>query len=756
MTDLDGMEEVLQEFLVESAEGLDQFDQDMVKLEQAPDSADLIASVFRTIHTIKGTSGFLGFSQLESVTHVGENLLSLLRDDKLSLNAQITTALLRMGDAVRRILAFIEAGDGEGPDEDEALRQELNALAKGEDAAPATEDVAISSAVDADAIETSDEGDDHGEVVQVDDPESVPDTATGKTEDRPGRSATNTAQTHVPDASIRVSVGLLDSLMNLVGELVLARNQVLQHTAVEDNSGLTATTQRLNLITTELQEGVMKTRMQPIGNIWGKFPRVVRDLATACHKSVRIEMEGRETDLDRTIIEAIRDPLTHLIRNAVDHGIEAPADRLANGKPEEGTIQLRAYHEGGQVNIEIIDDGGGIDPARVRAKALERRIISAEQAAEYTDRECQSLIFAAGFSTAAAVTNVSGRGVGMDVVKTNIEKIGGAVDVKSTVGQGTTIRIKIPLTLAIIPALVVRSDGNSYAIPQVSLLELVRLDGAQAQAQIESIHGAPVYRLRGDLLPLAYLSHELGQATSEPANSTGDLNIVVLQADDRQFGLVVEEILDTEEIVVKPLGKQLKGIGTFAGTTIMGDGSVALILDVPGLAQGARVVAEHDARVPGSEQEEARTQSASAQTLLLIKMGAGGRAAIPISAVARLEEFPPEAMERSAGREVVQYRGEIMNILRLSDLLQFDSTSQVTDPLRVIVYSCDGQDVGIVVDNIIDIVDQHLSPADSRRGAAVIHERVTDILDLESIIRDQVRAPGSSWSRVAGEVVNHG
>ncbi len=354
--------------------------------------------------------------------------------------------------------------------------------------------------------------------------------------------------------------------MNLVGELVLARNQILQYSNATEDTGIVAPSQRLNLITTELQESVMKARMQPIGNIWSKFPRTVRDVATSRAKQVRIEMEGKETELDKTIIEAIKDPLTHIVRNSVDHGIETPDKRIAAGKPAEGRLLLRAYHEGGQVNIEISDDGAGLDLEKIRRKAVEKGVITPEHSAKMSEREAANLIFLPGFSTAEKVTNVSGRGVGMDVVKTNIDKIGGTVDVQSKLGAGTTVRMKIPLTLAIIPALIVTNRGERYAIPQISLLELVRLEGEEAQKRIELIQGLPVYRLRGRLLPLVYLDRELqAEPASREESATAVVNIVVLQADERHFGLVVDEINDAEEIVVKPLGKQLKGIKPLPG-----------------------------------------------------------------------------------------------------------------------------------------------------------------------------------------------
>jgi two-component system chemotaxis sensor kinase CheA len=530
--------------------------------------------------------------------------------------------------------------------------------------------------------------------------------------------------------------------MNLVGELVLARNQILQFTASAQDPGFVATSQRLNLITTELQEGVMKTRMQPVGNVWAKFPRVVRDLSLACRKQVRIEMEGEETELDRTIIEAIKDPLTHIVRNSVDHGMELPADRVACGKPAEGRLLLRAYHEGGQVNIEISDDGQGIHSERVRQKAIQKGILTAEQAGRMSERELVNLVFAPGFSTAEQVSNISGRGVGMDVVKTNIEKIGGTVDIHSVAGQGTTLKIKIPLTLAIIPALIVTTGGDRFAIPQVSLLELVRLDGDEVKAGIEMVYDAPVYRLRGRLLPLVHLSAALGMRKdvwTGIGQEPEAVNIVVLQADEHSFGLVVDEINDTEEIVVKPLGKQLKGINAFAGATIMGDGRVALILDVLGIAQQAAVVSQHRSRSQVESAEAARGASSEKEMLLLFRLGEDRRMAIPLSMVARLEEFSLAEVERAGAHQVVQYRGRLLPLLPLAELLGEPGAGRTAETLQVVVYAHDGHDVGLVVENVVDIVEEALTVHRRRRegavyGAAVIQQKVTDLVDVHALL----------------------
>lgn len=725
---MDQLDDIVKEFLLESHEGLDQLDRDLVALEQAPEDRALLAAIFRCIHTIKGTCGFLGFGRLERVAHAGESLLALLRDGRMLLTPDATSLLLQLVDAVRAMLAAIEATGSDGEDDYPTLTQALldaverhgrrmedapsrQAHAVAANAAPAPVPAPARTAPAATA------------------PAQAPDTLADA-----GRSG-------VSDTNIRVDVDVLDRLMNLVGELVLARNQILQHAGASQEATFLAATQRLNLITTELQEGVMKTRMQPIGNVWNKFPRVVRDLALLCGKQVAIEMEGKDTELDKTIIEAIKDPLTHIVRNAVDHGIEPPAERAARGKPAEGRLALRAFHEGGQVNIEIADDGGGIDPERVKRKAVDRGLITAEAAARLGEREALNLIFLPGLSTAAQITNVSGRGVGMDVVRTNIEKIGGMVDVQSTPGAGTTLRIKIPLTLAIIPALTVTAAGERFAIPQVNLLELVRLDAGLRACGIERIKGVPVYRLRGNLLPLVYLDRELGLAAAGEGTAAHGraATIVVLRADKRVFGLVVDDVNDTTEIVVKPLGTQLKGIPVLAGATIMGDGRVALILDVMGLAQRAGVAGEGRERIAGGA-GPAGEAGGELRTLLVLRVGESHRVAIPLDLVARLEEIPRGGVERAGDHEVVQYRGEILPLVRLAGILGVPEAPAEGETLPVVVYAAQGRPVGIVVDAVQDIIEERLTVSrpvarDGLLGSAVIAGRVTDLLDVEQVVR---------------------
>ncbi len=732
------MDEIIREFLVESIEGLDRMDRDLVELEKAPKSKELLGSIFRAIHTIKGTSGVLGFPKLEAIAHAGENLLSLMRDGALKPTAEITSALLAMGDILRKLLADIDITGQEGDVDSSSVVARVNQLASAEqdggksETAAETGDGKADSQVEHAAIPAADSTKDRYLVDKQAGAESA------KPED---------VRASATAGNIRVDVGLLDKVMNLVGELVLARNQVLQFTTTQKDTAFLSAAQRLNLITTELQEGVMKTRMQPIGNVWNKFPRLVRDVALACGKSVRIELEGSDTELDKTIIEAIKDPLTHVVRNAIDHGIEAPEQRKAQGKSPEGRLQLRAFHEGGHVNIEVADDGAGIDIDRVKQKALARGLISPEQILRMADRELLNLIFLPGLSTAEKVTNVSGRGVGMDVVKTNVEKIGGTVDINTLSGQGTTLKIKIPLTLAIIPALMVTSGGERYAIPQISLLELVRVEGDSSKHAIEHIHGAPVYRLRGNLLPLVFLNRELGHKSKEIAASE-TVNIVVLQADGRQFGLVVDEINDTEEIVVKPLGKHLKSLACFAGATIMGDGRVALILDVLGMAQHANVVSEVRDGVSTKRENDARGAVANRQQWLLFTAGDRGRIAMPLSKVARLEEISLESVETAGDARVVQYRGQIMPLVDVAKTLRL-AGCEPGDPMQVIVHSENGRSVGLIVGDILDVVEESISLEQKNtrtglKGSAVIQQKVTDVIDVEQLLMSGNAVVGGS------------
>ena len=772
------VDEIVGEFLVESYENLDQFDDDLLVLERDPGDLEVIGSIFRTIHTVKGTSGFFGFDHLESLAHVAENLLGRVRDGELAVNESITSALLATGDTIRRMLAVIERTGEEGDEDVSELVALLAALVEPAETPSVDDPVSMNEPdlsdgePDPGAGEPTpvEDGPRIGELLvargtadvedvelaareqEFGDERRLGEILVGQMEDEVEEALgqqQRESQRGLSDTKIRVDVGLLDELMNLVGELVLARNQIVQLVGDEQDSQFAGASQRLNLITTELQEGVMKTRMQPIGNVWNKLPRVVRDLSLNCGKQVDLHMVGQETELDKTIIEAIKDPLTHLVRNAVDHGIEDPETRAAAGKAEAGKLVLRAFHEGGQVNIEIADNGAGIEAAAVRAKAVERGVIAPGDASSMSDRDALQLIFEAGLSTAEHVTSVSGRGVGMDVVRTNIERIGGTIDVQTEPGVGTTFKIKIPLTLAIIPALIVTSGGDRYAIPQLSLLELVRLEGERALSSIEQVHGVPVYRLRGNLLPIVHLDQELG-APSELAHDREVLNIVVLQADGHQFGLVVDEINDTEEIVVKPLGSRLKEATLFAGATIMGDGRVALILDVLGTAQRAHVIADGAERRREEQTDDPEdVDAAERRALLLVSAGPERRAAITLSDVARLEEIPAEQVEHGSGQEVVQYRDRILPLVRLSEALGVVAQHKPT--LDVVVHDHGGRHVGLVVDEILDIVDERVTVEQVARsapgvvGSIIVQGAVTDLVDVSALLGEPVWAAESAF-----------
>ncbi|MDR6324940.1 chemotaxis protein CheA [Actinoplanes couchii] len=763
------MGEIVGEFLMESHENLDQIDRDLVSLEQEPGSRDLISRIFRAIHTIKGTSGFLAFSRLEKLAHAGESLLSRLRDGVQPVTPDTITVLLLCIDGVRAILSSIEENGSEAEVDIETMivkiQAQMNAPTDGAPAAApapapnpafeAEEPVSVEQEaeavvrpapepveeqrqplgqmlVDAGAAESTDvasalqqqiEGDERklGTILLEE----------GKTQPAAVNEAlqSQTPKRSIADSAIRVDVELLDTLLNMVGELVLARNQLVRGVMEIGDSGLVRSAQRLGMITSELQEGIMKTRMQPIEHIWSKLPRVVRDLSNSLGKQVQLVMQGKETELDRSLLEAVKDPLTHLVRNAVDHGIEDPDKRTAAGKGTEGTLTLRAYHEGGHVAVEVADDGAGLNIERIAQKAVEKGLLRPEQVPNMDRRDIMAMVFQPGFSTAAKVTNVSGRGVGMDVVKTNIENIGGAVSVDSTPGEGTVWRLTIPLTLAIIQALTVDCADQRYVVPQVAVLELVFIDGNTTKVEYAS--GAPVYRLRGKLLPLVRLDRALGL---EVGGDQG-VYIMVLQADGRRFGLVVDRVLNTEEVVVKALNTRFKDIGLYAGATILGDGKVGLILDVSSLARRSHLAVDSERE---NVVDKRGSGSGSTERLLVTAVGER-RVAIPLDTVTRLEEFPRDRIEHAGSREVVQYRGQILPLVRLSHLLGAYGEELEGDTVSVVVYSEGGKSVALVVDRIVDIAENSTTARrdaeeDGLVGTAVIQQRVTELLDVRRAI----------------------
>ena len=735
-----GMSSIIAEFLAESVENLDSVDQDIVALERDPSNTEVIERVFRTIHTIKGTCGFLAFSKLEAVTHSAESVLALVRDGNLELSPEITTTLLKAIDSVREILAHIEKDETEGEGDYSEIARDLDTIdataKKGKKKPPPQPKSRAVKTVEQKpppAPETSTQGLSE---------EVTPETAKRDLGAKKTPTAGEVVGPTVGESSLRVDISVLDRLMNLVGELVLARNQISQNLGNDSNFALTTASQRLDSISGELQEAVMRARMQPISSILSTLPRFVRDLAISSGKELEIEIEGQETDLDKSVLEAIKTSLLHLVRNAVDHGIEAPEEREATGKPRAGKITLRAAHEGGSVAIEVRDDGKGLDSNRILEQAISAGIVNPETGADLTRAKIEQFVFRAGFSTAREVTNVSGRGVGLDVVRANVESIGGLIEMQSEPSQSTTFRIKIPLTLAIVSVILVRSGGQRFALPQASVVELVRLGRGSNELGIERLHGVPVYRLRGRLLPLVTLSDELGLAK---AGADGEESIIVLQGDNRQFGLLVDSIDDSQEIVVKPLGRRLTGL-PFAGATILGDGSITLILDVYRVGLSAGVVTDGRARALSADPTQPSAPAPGLRRVLLLQGADDERMALDLSRVSRLESLERGRIERVGDSLVVQYRGEILPVINLQRALperrtsRRNESSQDADEASVVICTIDGRSCGLLVHRILDIVDADLSDttAGSRDGieaCSVIGGRINEIIDLAGVIR---------------------
>lgn len=685
------MDDLLVDFLTETREGLQSLDGALLQLERNPGDRQVLSEVFRTVHTIKGTCGFLGLPRLEGVAHAAENVLGLWRDGTLAVTGAGVSAILAAVDRIRAIVEGLEAAGSEPEGDDSPLKAALEATAKGEALAPAPA-------------------------------EAVP------------AEAAPAAEGSAPGApqSIRVAVEVLEDLMVLVSELVLTRNQLLQLARAEENAAFAVPLQRLSQITSDLQDGVMKTRMQPIGNAWGKLPRLVRDLTNELGKRIELEMRGAETELDRQVLELIKDPLTHMVRNSADHGLETPEQRRAAGKGETGRILLNAYHEGGHIVLEIGDDGRGLNTERIRQKVLAQGLATEAEIAGMGEHEIHRFIFRAGFSTAAEVTSVSGRGVGMDVVKTNIERIGGLVDLRSREGKGTTFTIKIPLTLAIAAALIVEAGGERFAIPQAGVLELVRVGEGQGP-RVERIKDAAILRLRDRLLPLVSLKRLLRLEDGPPAEDAQGF-VVVTQVGSQLFGIVVDRVFDTEEIVVKPVAPILRHITMFSGNTILGDGSVIMILDPGGIARASGLGVEGAAEAGSAAAAVARDGRRTA--MLLFKAGAGAPRAVPLGLVARLEDLPVERIEQAGDGLVTQYRGRLMPLQCLPGVLPREAGQRQP----VLVFGDDERAMGLMVDEILDVMEEALSidGAGERPGflgSAVLAGRVTDILDTAFWLR---------------------
>jgi two-component system chemotaxis sensor kinase CheA len=738
------MDDLLREFLTETNESLDVVDVELVRFEQDPNNAKILDNIFRLVHTIKGTCGFLGLPRLEALAHAAETLMGKFRDG-MPVTGDAVTLILSTIDRIKALLDELEQNQQEPTGEDRDLideleRQALSAVAARAEQAPKPDPEETVGTLIYQVLERQLRP---GEVPldelerafrETPGPEAAP-TPSAKTPPKPaegakaeGKSEDDKAEAKVANQSIRVNVDTLEHLMTMVSELVLTRNQLLEIVRRHEDSEFKVPLQRLSNVTAELQEGVMKTRMQPIGNAWQKLPRIVRDLATELNKQIELEMHGADTELDRQVLDLIKDPLTHMVRNSADHGLETPEERRALNKPEKGTIRLSAYHEGGHIIIEIADDGRGLNTEKIKAKAIANGLATEAQIEKMNEAQIHKFIFAPGFSTATKVTSVSGRGVGMDVVRNNIDQIGGTVDVKSVSCAGSSFIIKIPLTLAIVSALIVEAAGDRFAIPQLSVIELVRAQ-SNSEHRIERIKDTPVLRLRNKLLPLIHLKRLLKideGAADEPANGF----IVVTQVGSQTFGIVVDGVFHTEEIVVKPMSTKLRDITMFSGNTILGDGSVIMIIDPNGIAHALGTSTSAHAA-----EEEATTQQYAANdnttSLLIFRAGSPEPKAVPLSLVTRLEEIEVSKIESSNGRRLVQYRGQLMPLVQVNDAAKV--RSEGTQPL--LVFSDDGRSMGLVVDEIVDIVEDQLnievsSDTPGVLGSAVVKGQATEILDM--------------------------
>jgi two-component system chemotaxis sensor kinase CheA len=744
------MDDLLREFLTETNESLDTVDIELVRFEQEPNNAKILDNIFRLVHTIKGTCGFLGLPRLEALAHAAETLMGKFRDG-MPVTGDAVTLILSTIDRLKEVLGGLEQNEAEPEGEDKDLIGELERMAMGGTAAaapakaepkveakketkPETKGDLVSQTLERALRPGEVSLDDLERAFRETAVEAAPADAKAEAKPKPAKVERKSISEEVEDKpdskvanqSIRVNVETLESLMTMVSELVLTRNQLLEIARRHEDSEFKVPLQRLSNVTAELQEGVMKTRMQPIGNAWQKLPRIIRDLASELSKEIELEMHGADTELDRQVLDLIKDPLTHMVRNSADHGLETPEQRRAAKKPEKGTIRLSAYHEGGHIIIEISDDGRGLNTARIRQKALENGLATEAELEKMSEAQIHKFIFGAGFSTAAAVTSVSGRGVGMDVVRNNIDQIGGTVDVKSVQGEGSSFTIKIPLTLAIVSALIVEAGGDRFAIPQLSVIELVRAQ-ANSDHRIERIKDTPVLRLRNKLLPLIHLKKLLkmaGGETSEPENGF----IVVTQVGNHTFGIVVDGVFHTEEIVVKPMSTKLRHINMFSGNTILGDGSVIMIIDPNGIAQTVGSAGQA-ADAAGEAQQSGHVEKTV--SMLVFRAGSNQPKAVPLSLVTRLEEVDCKKIELSNGRHLVQYRGQLMPLIRVSD--EVSVRTEGAQPL--LVFSDAGRSMGLVVDEIVDIVEDRLdiqvgSETMGVLGSAVIKGQATEIIDI--------------------------
>lgn len=745
-------QDLIAEFVVESLEHIADIESQLLAIEAAGANIDmdLVNTVFRAIHSAKGAAGFLGLNTISTLAHNMESLLNLFRTRELTPTTANVDVLLRCADVLRRLLEETEtSNDVDVSEYVEALTAVAVPADPSAPTAPRTANgaTAPSPACAPPTAQPAPDVDDAHQTTTPPTAPAAPAAQSPETSDPPDTPTTaNPAQVptgtdilrqsnnkNMGDANIRVSVELLDDLMNLAGELVLSRNRLLQVVAARDSNEIEAVATGLDRVTAELQEAIMQTRMQTIGTVFGKFRRVVRDLSVKLGKDCQLHVEGEDVEVDKSIIESIGDPLTHLIRNAVDHGIETPDQRLARGKPAAGTIFLAAYHQAGKVHISISDDGRGIDAKKVREKAITRGLVTAERAREMSDQEAVRLIFHPGFSLAEKVSDVSGRGVGMDVVRSNIEKLSGTVSIDTTVDVGTRIDVRLPLTLAIVPSLIVRCGKRKFAIPQASINELVRIRAGEVTKRIEHVKQAEMFRLRGVLLPLVRLNHVLSMASGETeADADKAVYIIVVESGALRYGLVVDSVADSEEIVVKPLGRHIQESTCLAGATVLGDGTVAPILDVTGIAS------HMDLKMSGQDAADLVRRDGTReemQTALILRNHPDEQFGVPMQLVARLERIRSDKVALVGGQEVLQYRGGTMPLLRLENLITAQP-APATPNVSVVVFTVAKREVGLIVPHLVDIrqistnVDTRTLRQRGILGSLIVQERTTRLLNL--------------------------
>lgn len=765
------MDDLLHDFVVETSEHLETVDAELVKFERDPNDSATLALIFRLVHTIKGTCGFLGLPRLERLAHAAEDVISQFRDGK-PVTAPAVTMILKTIDRVKGIVFALEKSGTEPEGADDDLISVLKALARDEvpaivvpsrAAPPIPVDTAgtiafqvLERPLKADEVTLDDlerafrdaPGPDPLEFVANLKPETPThasvEAAVAKP-DVPASSEHGDGDAHsssVAKQTVRVAVGTLDRLMTMVSELVLTRNQLLEIARQRDDSEFKSPLQRLSHITAELQDGVMQTRMQPIGTAWTKLSRVVRDLSGELGKRIELIQSGAETEIDRQLLEMIRDPLVHMVRNAADHGLEMPEERVALGKPAMGTIHLRAAQESGYIICEVSDDGRGIDANRVKAKAIANGMTTEADASRMSEEQILRFVMEPGFSTAAAITNISGRGVGLDVVRSHVEQVGGSVDLRSRAGKGLSVTIKLPLTLAIASALIVEAAGQRFAIPQIAVAELVRTQN-DGDVRIEKLNGQSTLRLRQRLLPVVDAADVLALPRETDVTMADNCLVVVCQVGGTRFGLVVDAIHQTEEIVVKPISSKLRHMSVYSGATILGDGSVILILEPAGIARNGMETGSRESIAQNDNDHAAELHAGERSLLLLFKAGGGGGLkAIPLSFIGRLEEFERAKIEDAGGKAVTQYRGRLMPILGYAGIDGYLPESRQP----VLVFHQDEREIGMAVDEIVDVVEAaftidttHATPGTV--GAAIIDGKAVDILDVSELIAPEHGAP---------------